>query len=206
MVRGLRSAAFAKTEMPSWTREGHSCRRVKARHLCRGIYGSKTSTRIASLRGVTPEIPTHSALIEWILYGIHARPVRIVSNLNQKIKLLHIVAVNCLFLLLRLLSAPAIYFTTSVEIKIIVELMQPQESNYIAIIPFGCRLIEVVIFSRNMSCCVLKGGRMSVVCWGTCRQPSILSKFNRISLQSRYCFCRISEFKLRLDFRFNYTS
>ncbi len=68
-----------------------------------------------------------------------------------------IVAVNCLFLLLSLLSVSAIYFTTSVEIKIIVELMQPQESNYIAIIPFGCRLIEVVIFSRNTSCCVLKG-------------------------------------------------
>lgn len=65
-----------------------------------------------------------------------------------------IVTVNCLFLLLCVcvLSLSAVYFTTSVEIKIIVELMQPRESNYIAIIPFGCRLIEVVIFYGNMSC------------------------------------------------------
>lgn len=51
----------------------------------------------------------------------------------------------------------AIYLTTSVEIKIIVEPTQPQESNYVAIIPFGSGLIEVVIFSRNMNYCELKG-------------------------------------------------
>lgn len=39
-----------------------------------------------------------------------------------------------------------------VEIKIIVELMQPQESNYTAIIPFGWMLIELVISPRNASC------------------------------------------------------
>lgn len=78
--------------------------------------------------------------------------VRIVSNLNQKIKLLH----HCSCKLLLFTPVTAIYFTTTVEIKIIVELMQPQESNYIAIIPFGCTLIEDAIFSRNMSCIVLK--------------------------------------------------
>lgn len=33
--------------------------------------------------------------------------------------------------------------------KIIVELMHPQESNYIAGIPLGCLLIELVIFPRK---------------------------------------------------------
>lgn len=51
--------------------------------------------------------------------------------------------VNCLLLLLRLLSASAVYFSASVEIKIIVELTQPQESYYAAIIPFGRWLIEL---------------------------------------------------------------
>lgn len=60
--------------------------------------------------------------------------------------------VDWLFLLLWLFSASAIYFTACVEIKIIVELMQPQESNYTAIIPFGWRLIELVIPPRNASC------------------------------------------------------
>lgn len=58
---------------------------------------------------------------------------------------------NCLFSLLPLLSAPTIYFTTCVEIKMIVELMQPRESNYAAIIPLGCGLIELVIWPRNAS-------------------------------------------------------
>lgn len=153
-----KECSICKSEMPSWTREGHSCWRVKASTLVPWHLWLKTSSRVANLCSVTLKIPTYFALIEWILYGIHAWSVRTVSNLNQKIKLLrHCSCKLTLFFLLWLLSASAIYFTTSVEIKIIVELMQPQESNYIAIIPFGCRLIEVVIFSRNTSCCVLKG-------------------------------------------------
>lgn len=76
---------------------------------------------------------------------------RVVGELNQKNQIAPLSMLNCLFSLLRLLSASTIYFTTCVEIKMIVELMQPRESNYTAIIPFGCGLIELVILPRNAS-------------------------------------------------------
>lgn len=63
--------------------------RVKAQHLYGGISDSKQALTFANLCTAPLQIPSSSALIEWILYGIHTHAVRIVSNPNQKIKLLH---------------------------------------------------------------------------------------------------------------------
>lgn len=84
-----KECSICKSEMPSWTREGHFCRRVKASTLVPWHLWLKTSSCVANLCSVTLKIPTYFALIEWILYGIHAWSVRTGSNLNQKIKLLH---------------------------------------------------------------------------------------------------------------------
>lgn len=157
MAEGLRSAAFAKAKCHLEQEKGIPAGGSKLNTCAVAFMTQNKRSRCQSVRRHSRD--AHMFCIGWmhIVRCSCSGELGLLVILIRKSNYCTIVAVNCLFLLLWLLSASVIYFTTSVEIKIIVELMQPQESNYIAIIPFGCRLIEVVILSGNVSCCVLKG-------------------------------------------------
>lgn len=97
MVVGTRSAAFAKVKchleqekgIPAGGSRLNTC---AVAFMAQNKHSHCQSAWCHSQDPLTnPYLhpPSCFALIEWILYGIQALSVRIVSNLNQKIKLLH---------------------------------------------------------------------------------------------------------------------